>query len=215
MKNIHFIRHGLSEGNAGLRTKSSATVHLVPEGVAEAIKVAAVLPRVELVVISPYCRTQETASHYLAKHPGLPVETWPVYEFTYLKPELYDGTTEPERLPYKHAFWERCDPNYRDAPEAESYALFAERVETAWEKLWARTESEIAVFSHGLFMRGMLWKLIYGSWEPLKDSMAKFRHLPTMPNGGMLQISGEKESFCLKVVTNHLGNLPLHTRLEV
>lgn len=214
MKTIYWIRHGLSEGNVGLPTKSWATVHLVDEGRLEAQRLAGVLPPVELVVVSPYCRTRETAQPYLDKYPNIPVEEWSVQEFTYLEPGKYDGTTEPERLPWKQIFWDRCDPDFRESPELESYREFSMRVKESLDRAFARPEEVIAIFSHGLFMRGVLWEVLYSRWDVLAEGMDKFRYQPTMPNGGIMELGGSREEIRMCISTAHLHGMTLEAKLE-
>lgn len=189
-------------------------MRLVPEGMQEAERVAEILPPVELVVVSPYGRTRETAQPYLKKHPHIPVEEWQVQEFTYLSPEKYDGTTEPERLPWKQVFWDRCEPDFRENPNMESYRDFSARVGKALDQAFARPESVIGIFSHGLFMRGILWEALYSRWEILSEGMAKFRHQPTMPNGGIIELRGTREDMSVRISTEHLQGMTLETKLE-
>src|SRR3546814_4281836 len=53
-----------------------------------------------LIVTSPYTRTRQTAAPTIARFPGVPVEVWPIEEFTYLQPARWNGTRSAERMPH-------------------------------------------------------------------------------------------------------------------
>jgi len=44
-------------------------------------------------------RSQQTAAPLIARYPDVPVEQWPIQEFTYLSPEHCHNTTFSERKP--------------------------------------------------------------------------------------------------------------------
>jgi len=95
-----FIRHGQSTGNAGLPSNDLALIELTDLGHEQARDVAdgwAEAP--VLIVISPYLRTQQTAAPTIARFPGVPVEVWPIEEFTYLQPSRWNGTRSVKRMP--------------------------------------------------------------------------------------------------------------------
>lgn len=56
-------------------------------------------PEPDLIVVSPEPRAKQTAEPFIARFPGVEVETWPIQEFTYLSPARCVGTTaEPPRF---------------------------------------------------------------------------------------------------------------------
>lgn len=57
----------------------------------------------DLIVTSPYLRTQQTAAATIERFPNVPVEVWPIQEFTYLQPSRWNGTLSSERIPRQQA----------------------------------------------------------------------------------------------------------------
>src|SRR3984957_19690377 len=77
---------------------------------------------------SRYLRTVQTAAPLSRRHPGVPVEQWPVEEFTYLDTAACDGTSYAERKGLRDVYWRRCEPMWVDGPGCECFADFIERV---------------------------------------------------------------------------------------
>ena len=46
-----------------------------------------------LIVVSPFLRARQTAAPFQNRFPNVPVEIWPIHEFTYLSPVKSAGTT--------------------------------------------------------------------------------------------------------------------------
>ena len=85
MPTIWFIRHAQSQANAGEKTVNPAAIALTPTGREQAAHVAAAFKQApDLVITSPYLRTQQTAEYLFQRYPDARREIWPVYEFTYL-----------------------------------------------------------------------------------------------------------------------------------
>lgn len=198
---VWFIRHGESESNANLRTKHPADSALTELGVWEAERIARAFERApDLFVVSPFLRARQTAVPTLTQFPHVPVETWPVEEFTYLDPVHYDGTTGEERGPAALAYWERKDPFYKDGNVGESFAELVERVTAVISQLQQRPEPFIAMFSHGLFLRALLFCLLGGRLEATPESMRRYSHFVRavhMPNGAILQANFTAEATSL------------------
>ena len=188
---VWFIRHGESESNADLKTKHPADSALTELGHREAsLVVGAFSQSPELIVVSPFWRARQTAVPTITQFPHIPVETWPVEEFTYLDPVHYDGTTGSERWPAAHSYWGRNDPQYKDGGVGESFAEMVARVTAVIAHLQQRPEAFIAVFSHGLFLRALLLRLIVGSLADTAEEMRHYSHFVRalhMPNGAILQ----------------------------
>lgn len=191
MPTVWFIRHGQSESNADLKTTHPAESALTDLGLWEAERVAKAFRRApDLIVLSPFLRARQTAVPTLTQFPHIPVETWPVEEFTYLDPIHYDGTTGVDRWPVALAYWERNDPDYKDGGVAESFAELVGRVTAVATRLQQRQESFIAIFSHGLFLRALLLYFILDQTEPTADWMRQYAYFIRalhMPNGAILQ----------------------------
>jgi broad specificity phosphatase PhoE len=161
MRKIWFIRHGQSESNAGLATMYPGGSALTELGKTQARYVAQTIPtRPDLIITSPYIRTKQTAIPTFARFTDVPHEEWPVQEFHYLALPTDRPIHPDERRPLVDAYWERCDPFYRDGPQTETFANFAERAHEAQTRLLERTEEYTIVFTHGLFTRLFLWLLL-------------------------------------------------------
>lgn len=160
MKNIYLVRHEESEANASVNaiTSSVASIPLTEKGEHNARTFADMCDVVaDLVVVSPYLRTQQTAEPYIDKNAITHVEMWNTEEFTYLHQAKYNGTTTLERREAAHAYWSRADIQYKDGNDCESFAEFVDRVLVVRNQLLARTENTILLFSHGYFIRTFLY----------------------------------------------------------
>ncbi|MEN8240311.1 MAG: histidine phosphatase family protein [Chloroflexota bacterium] len=178
-KTFWFIRHGESEGNAGLPTPSAGEIHLTNKGIQQAECIPdQIIDAPDMFVVSPFCRTSETAAPTLKKFPNVPVETWNIQEYTYLPEKLHDNTTLKQRRWPAIRYFMRMDPELILGPGAESFNQLIARVDSTLEKLVSGTSSTIILFSHGWFMRTLIWRLIFfpGLWGgislgELKDKM--------------------------------------------
>jgi len=158
LNGIILIRHGESMANAGERTRTPSGIPLSPLGREQArdLEHAALDP--ELIVVSAYLRTQETAAPLCQRLSDVPVETWPVHEFTYLAPEHYINTTEQDRHAPVARYWERADPQHRDGPGAETFAEFIARVDAILERLRSMDDPQVCIFTHSFFILALLWR---------------------------------------------------------
>ncbi|MEQ1833285.1 MAG: histidine phosphatase family protein, partial [Candidatus Eisenbacteria bacterium] len=143
---VLLVRHGESVGNAGLATEDAASTELTALGVQQAQAVAQALPAAPaLFVVSSYARAQRSAEPSRARFPHVPVEIWPVHEFTYLAPHVYAGTTVSERQPEVEAYWAAADPHLVAGEGAESFAGFLGRVADVRARLAAVVQDRVAV----------------------------------------------------------------------
>ena len=136
-----FIRHGQSTGNAGIPSPDLASVELTDLGWQQARAVAAEWREPPaLIVTSPYLRTRQTAAATIARFPEVPVEVWPIEEFTYLQPARWNGTRSTQRMPHLIRYWGEADPDYCDGEGAESFRALLRRGEATLAKLdvWSR-----------------------------------------------------------------------------
>ena len=110
-----FIRHGESTGNAGVPCHDLAIIELTERGQGQASAAAASWAEAPTpIVTSPFTRTWQTAAPTIAGFPGVPVETWPIEEFTYLQPARWNGTRSADRMPHLERYWREADPAYCD-----------------------------------------------------------------------------------------------------
>ena len=97
---VYLIRHAESVSNAGERTASHGGAELSSEGRRQAEALTARIGfRPDLIVVSPFVRTRQTAEPLRQKYPDVPVEEWPVQEFSFLDADRCADTTQEERRP--------------------------------------------------------------------------------------------------------------------
>ncbi len=194
-KEIWLIRHGESISNANLPTTHPAASELTEKGHREAEYVVQAFTRKpDLVVVSPYIRARQTAVPTINHFDPVPVAEWPIYEFSYLHPEKYNGTTGEQRWPEAMAYWQRMDPQEKEGGEGESFADFLARVRALDAQLLDASESFIALFSHGLFLRAYLWMHLSGLREANQHSMERYLNFSrgvAMPNASILKMQIE------------------------
>lgn len=188
------VRHGQSTVNAGLPTVGQDDVPLTERGMEQA---AAVADRVRcqpsLVVVSPFLRARATASPILARWPAAPCETWPIHELTYLSPTRCRGTTAETRRPMVASYWQRCDPDYLDAEDAESFRNFLARLRGFHERLLAIDGGFVVIVGHGQFFRAYAIALAT-DFAATPAWMTHYRATETaspMRNCEIVELSGE------------------------
>lgn len=214
MLNIWFIRHAQSQANAGERTVDPALIELTALGREQADHIPALFEHEpDLFVVSPYLRARQTAQFLADKYPSLPVETWPVQEFTYLDRQRCLNTTLAERIPMAREFWDRNDPRYMDGEGTESFAGLMERAAEMWKRLLASYDGKwVVVFSHAQFIRAAIWHWMYEGDKATESSMKRFRNFLrafTIPNGAVLTARHDGEFWHGAARTEHI---PSHAR---
>ncbi|REE96829.1 histidine phosphatase family protein [Thermomonospora umbrina] len=177
-RRVWLIRHGQSESNAGLPTDGPAAAPLTEHGHDQAARLAATFEAPPaLVVSSPFLRARQTARPTLERFPDVPHEEWPVQEFTFLGRLHAPRTTGPQRLPHARAYWERNDPAHATGGDGESFKALITRAHTFLNHLTERPEDGlIAVFTHGIFMKAVIWCLLTGTTDPDPPAMRAFHH---------------------------------------
>lgn len=166
MKKVYLIRHAESIANSGEASSDVSSIPLSQEGhrqSEELCKRIAACP--DLIVLSRYIRTQQTAQPLLNVFPHARVETWDsVHEFTYLNQSRCVGMTSQQRKPLIEEYWSRNDPTYCDGGNAETFMDFLIRAADCINGIRIRKESEIVVFSHGQFILAATMLLERGSF---------------------------------------------------
>lgn len=152
-----FLRHGQSTGNAGFPCDDLALLELTELGWNQAREIAASwIEAPDLIVTSPYLRARQTAAPTVERFPEVPVEVWPIQEFTYLRPSRWNGTLSAERKPFLERYWDKADPAYCDGEGAESFSSLLKRAEAALQLLASYpTDTQVYVFSHGQFIQAV------------------------------------------------------------
>ena len=227
MPTVLLIRHGESQSNAGLPTQSDS-VDLTLRGFTQAYEVSRYLIQnsliPDLIVTSPYRRTQETAfplKYLLLEKCSLkPLEEeWPVQEFTYLSSWKNECSTVQDRQPVVNLFWEIADPSWVDGPGTESFEQFIDRVRDFKACLESTQLGTIAVFSHEQFISAFLWLFGKGEVTPTSEEMSEFRkYLLThpIPNGAIVQAKFRKGYGWIQEpsLTEHLSMVELRAPLS-
>lgn len=161
MHNVWLIRHGESEANAGLPTLNPVKTPLTAKGHLQAQQIASCFTQPpDLIITSPYWRTQQTAQPTRERFPNVPHAEWQVQEFTYLAPARYEGSTIEERRPQSDAYWLQNDPVYVDGTGAESFVDLIQRAQTTHRQICQLQVPYTVIFSHGRYIRAVLWLLL-------------------------------------------------------
>lgn len=161
------IRHGESAANAGLPVSDFKQIPLTELGQQQAEIFAARFHELSpdpptLIVRSPYLRARQTAEPFIQRYPEVPIETWPIYEFTYLDPIVSAGLNEIQRYPLYDRYWNHKDPDYHEANGAESFTQFLNRVRDMFHRLeHLPPGSRVAVFCHGYLMQAVRLLLLF------------------------------------------------------
>jgi broad specificity phosphatase PhoE len=176
MLSVRLIRHAESAANAGAATADPASIPLTARGHDQAQAICdAFADAPALIVCSPFLRVRQTAAPTLARFAVVPVQTWPIEEFTYLSPARCAHTTAEQRRPWVAAFWQVADPLAVDGPGAESFAAFVGRVQAALDRLAALSAASVAVFGHGQFMQALRWWIVQRPTALDANAMRAFR----------------------------------------
>lgn len=155
-----FIRHAESAANAGEKTSDPSAIAITEKGEAQALALSKqIIEQPDLVITSPFIRTQQTAQATIEKFPDTPTEVWPIQEFTYLNPEKCRNMSGKERRPMVEAYWARAEPDYNDGG-VESFNDILNRIESMWQRLNADYQNKtVLIFAHGIFIKMLEWKL--------------------------------------------------------
>jgi broad specificity phosphatase PhoE len=190
---VLLIRHGESESNAGLPSSVPGSSPLTELGRRQAERVAASFAGPpSLIVSSSYVRAQQTAAPTVSRFSDVPYEEWPVQEFTYLGTLHDQAMTAEERRPIVLRYWALADPVHRNGG-AESFADLVGRTEDCLNRLDAlrATHELVAVFTHGLFIRALVWCLMNGTTNATADLMRSYQRFASLyvtPNGCIVEL---------------------------
>jgi len=173
---VFLVRHGQSVANAGGIPDDHITNPLTELGQAQAKSFAEGFScSPTLFVRSSFLRAQQTSEPLLKIFPEVPVEEWPIHEFTYLEPTRHNGTAEEQQMPHIREYWERGDPAYIDGPNAESFSLFLDRARAAIKRLTQIPPGNcVVVFTHGLLMQAIRLLLLFPDATDM-ELMSNFR----------------------------------------
>jgi probable phosphoglycerate mutase len=188
---VWLVRHGESESNAGAPTADPGAAPLTTRGHDQAAGVADAMPeRPALIVASPYLRAAQTAEPAIARFPDARREEWPVQEFTFLGHLHSTPATGLERRPQVEAYWRRADPDL-SIGGAESFADLLGRARTCLARLSRQPSGPVAVFTHGIFIRAVIWAVLTGSTTADRTDMRAFHRFGesiAVPNCAVVQL---------------------------
>lgn len=175
MLTVYFVRHGESAANVGTATSDPALIPLTEKGWEQARAVAAAFDLAPtLIVTSPYERAADTAKPTIGRFPGVPVEVWPVEEFTYLSPSRCSNTTAADRKPWVESYWTSADPEFVDGSGTESFAGLVQRARESLRRLHGMS-GFVAVFGHGQFIQAVRWLVAESPERIDSEAMRAFR----------------------------------------
>ncbi len=170
-----FVRHGQSTANAGNWNQPFAQIELTPLGQRQAEALAQqwnVTP--SLIVVSPFVRTQQTAAPTIARFPKVPVETWPIQEFTYWDIAHWDGSSPEVEVEDVARFWRIGDPHHRRGA-SETFGELLDRAGAALQRLEAlQLEAPVLLFSHGHFIQAVRHVVMFPHWTA-EEKMLGFK----------------------------------------
>src|SRR5215831_4449673 len=125
---VFLIRHAESESNVGSKTSDPSAISITEKGKEQSFELAnKIIEAPNLIIVTSYIRTTQTALPLMQKFSNVRVETWPLHEFTFLSPGLCQNTNSKERLPMVNEYWERCDADFIHGIGAESFNQFIKR----------------------------------------------------------------------------------------
>lgn len=211
MKEVWLIRHAESLANIGAVTSTPKDIPLSDNGFAQARHLAdSIILRPDLVVVSPYLRSQQTAEFLQNRYPDTPTEMLNVQEFTYLSISRCRGTTHELRKPLVNEYWERGDPHYCDGDQAESLAALFHRTEQFLFQMNEKSFELAFVFTHEQFIKALIWEVLHPNKIFDSKFMTEFQKFMTsfaVPNTGILKLLIIEEEFYLGTIkTTHLEN---------
>lgn len=150
------IRHGQSTSNLGAWSRQPNDILLTAEGKNQALVIAnQIIARPDLIISSPMQRALQTAAPTMHKWSDVPMEIWPIQEFTYLSPTKYHNKTAIERKTAVLNYWQQAIPSYCDGEDCESFANFVNRLNIFHQAL-LNNNGFLVIFGHGQFFKAFL-----------------------------------------------------------
>lgn len=209
MKNIYFVRHGQSEGNA-LRVYQSGRISLSELGHEQAQQIASRFNNisVDLLISSPYVRAYDTAK-YISKTVNLPIEENELFVERKRPSIQEEKSKELEELKAIDKAiadnWEISDYRHSDEENFEDLKL---RAQKAFEFLENRSEDNMVVVTHKNFLHCLVWYRLFGSQVTAKEAKVVTNNL-VMSNTGIVWMQFDETEKDWNIITwndhAHLG----------
>jgi probable phosphoglycerate mutase len=184
MKKIYLVRHGESEENIGGVMQGGPTP-LSPKGHEQAQFIAqrATKLPIEVIIPSTMLRARQTAE-YIAKATGKPVE--PSALFVEKRPPtamLGSLASDPKMKELDDVLHTSFgEDNYQHSDEETTSEMNA-RAKQALDYLAGRTEQEILVVTHGLFLRSLVGAVLFGDKLSIRETAHLLNGLKTVNTG--------------------------------
>lgn len=163
MKTVYFVRHAQSGANAGGIRRGAATP-LSPTGKRQAGIIAERCTHLsfEAIISSPQVRTEETAKE-IARVTGKSVEYSDLF-VEWKRPSAQEGITkhDPEMRHIDREMMEHIHIEGWRHSDEETFSEMNERVAQCLEFLEHRPESSLLVVTHGIFLRALLGRVLFG-----------------------------------------------------
>lgn len=180
MKTVYLVRHGESEDNAGTHLVQGPETPLTKLGHEQARFIAERASKLEFEVIiaSQMRRAQQTASH-IAEKTGKSIVTEPLIAERSMPTSVIGKPRDDLEV---EKIMARREESMVDASirveDAENFSDMSARAGRAMEYLAARPEKKILVVSHGIFLRTLVARIIFGeslTGEEFKKVLQAFR----------------------------------------
>lgn len=159
---LWLVRHGETVTNTGVWSPQPNETHLTLNGKEQAKNAAAqVIEQPDLFVVSPFIRAKETMQLFINQWPGTPLSILPIQEFIYLSPSRLATLNPADRKQQIQAYWLRNDPYYCDGDDAESFAVFLQRILSFYQQI-IQYHGYAVVVGHGQFFKAFQLGLTHG-----------------------------------------------------
>lgn len=155
MKTIYLVRHGEAENNvrASSRFKAKPALTELGHKQAEIIAERALHLPVEVLIASTMTRAQETAEH-ISTRVGMPIESSDLFVERRCPTTLFDRLWDDLETQKILKEWEQtCVVDDARILDGENFADLKSRAQQALEYLEQRSESNLLVVTHGVFLR--------------------------------------------------------------
>jgi broad specificity phosphatase PhoE len=196
MKKVYFVRHGESEGNIGLHFQGYKSP-LTERGREQARIVAERCMNVPIdaIISSSMKRAEETAD-IISKKTGHTYEINDLFTERRRPTVLLERSQDDPEARELEAAWARSV--FEDGPrvlDGENFEDIKVRAEKAFHYLERHAAQNILVVAHGLFLRMMLTRMIFGT-EFTSLELRKIVQSFRMQNTGItvFQYGGDRES---------------------
>ena len=203
MKRVYLVRHGQTEGNIQNFSQLSDTP-LTQKGHDGAKALAARFADLDIdqLIASPYTRAEETAS-YISNITKLPATTVDFFHEN-LRPEAVRGKafSEETKLIYKNYqanFWS----DGSGVGGAETYGDVLKRIKASLKFLEEQKSENIAVVSHGHFLRMLVVHILANQSDDMKMYQTITESLAALSNVAVTVVEFRDSKWTLKIYNDH------------